>query len=372
MIYIHWPFCLSKCPYCDFNSHVFNSIDHDIWLRAYLKELERYHQLIPKYLISSIFFGGGTPSLMKPDIVEAIIQKILSLWPSERNVEITLEANPTSIELGKFQDFKNAGINRVSIGIQALNDKDLKFLGRNHTVKDSLKALEVGTSVFGNCSFDLIYARPEQTTSSWEAELKQALSYGTKHLSLYQLTIEQGTKFDVLYKRGNFVLPDESLSTEMYLLTDSLTETHGLSQYEISNYAKKGFESRHNLSYWKYQDYIGIGPGAHGRITFDEKKYATEQWRAPDQWLKCVEEKDTGDKMFLLVEEEEQFWEKLIMGLRLISGVSIPKLSDFISCSTLLPLLQEKLIECEGDILKCTPEGRLKLNSVLHYLHHLS
>ena len=350
-IYIHWPYCLSKCPYCDFNSHVAKTVDHDQWLEAYLKQIDAYQALINNRPIHSIFFGGGTPSLMEPFVVEKLIEKL-----NPQNVEITLEANPTSIEISKLKAFKNAGVNRISMGIQALNNVDLKFLGRTHSAKEALQGLETARSLFDNVSFDLIYARPHQTIDAWSQELRQALSYGTKHLSLYQLTIEDNTPFEIQYKKGRFQLPKDDLSTDLYLLTEKITQEHGLTQYEVSNYAKPSFESKHNLSYWHYQDYLGIGPGAHSRVTIDGEKWGIEQIKSPKTWLETQEE-----KRYLI---DDVWIEKIMMGLRLKKGFKL----DFSPTQSILQLVDLGLLQYENNTLSATNEGFLKLNSIIDYI----
>ena len=285
-LYIHWPFCLSKCPYCDFNSHVRQTFDEEAWQEGLLHELERYADHIKTweqpYTLQSIFFGGGTPSLMQPQTVERLIDKALQLWGRDPSLEITLEANPNSVEVQRFQALRQAGINRLSLGIQAFNDTALKQLGRQHSTQEALKALEIACDIFSRVSFDLIYARPGQTLQDWQEELIKALSFGTEHLSLYQLTIEPGTAFASLYNRGELILPDEERSADLFEMTQAVMNNSQRPAYEISNHAKKGAECRHNLTYWTYQDYIGIGPGAHGRLTCGPlKKQATRQKKTP-------------------------------------------------------------------------------------------
>ena len=350
-IYIHWPFCLSKCPYCDFNSHVAKTIDHEQWLKTYLKQIESYRFLIEQHEIHSIFFGGGTPSLMEPFVVEKILETL-----NHFHVEITLEANPTSIEIAKLNDFKKAGINRISIGIQALNDEDLTFLGRTHSAKEALKGLENAMSLFDNVSFDLIYARPNQSIEAWSKELDLALSYQPNHLSLYQLTIEEGTPFASYYQKGYFQLPHGALSTDLYEVTEQKALAYGLHQYEISNYAKPGYESKHNLSYWNYRDYLGIGPGAHSRLTLEGKKWGVEQIKSPKIWLKTQEE-----KRYCI---QDVWIEKLMMGLRLKKGFQI----DFPLSDSMIQLIELGLLSYENGFLSSTSEGFLKLNSILAYL----
>ncbi|MFO7482571.1 radical SAM family heme chaperone HemW, partial [Oceanibaculum nanhaiense] len=288
-VYVHWPFCRSKCPYCDFNSHVSASIDHARWRAALLREIDHYADRTLGRTVSSIFFGGGTPSLMEPATAAAVIEHIGKRWRLDAGVEITLEANPTSVEAALLAGFRSAGVNRVSLGVQALNDADLHFLGREHSAREALDAVAIAARLFDRFSFDLIYARPGQTVEAWEAELRQALSHAAGHISAYQLTIEEGTPFHLRHARGEFRIPDEDTGAALYEATQDVLEQAGLPAYEISNHARPGEESRHNLAYWRYADYAGIGPGAHGRLTLAQGKIATRQHRAPQIWLERVE-----------------------------------------------------------------------------------
>jgi oxygen-independent coproporphyrinogen-3 oxidase len=288
-LYVHWPFCQAKCPYCDFNSHVAARIDHARWREAYLKEIAVYAGLVPDRVLTSIFFGGGTPSLMEPETVAEVIAAARRAWPVANDLEVTLEANPTSVEAGRFAAYAEAGVSRVSLGIQALNDTDLQRLGRRHSVAEAIQAYEVARKFFNRTSFDLIYARQDQTLVDWRAELRLALDLAVDHLSLYQLTIEGGTAFGDRYAAGKLRgLPEEDLAADMYEATQDICGTAGLEGYEVSNHAKPGAESRHNLIYWRYGDYVGIGPGAHGRLTLNGQRHATEAWRAPGKWLDSV------------------------------------------------------------------------------------
>src|SRR5690348_1703472 len=293
-LYVHWPFCKSKCPYCDFNSHVRASIDEARWRAALLKDLEHYATLTRDRSVTSIFFGGGTPSLMSAETVGAVLERAAALWRCGPDIEITLEANPTSVEAERFNAFRSAGVNRVSMGVQALDDGALKFLGRGHDVKEALAALEVARQAFGRFSFDLIYARPGQTVAAWERELDGAIALAGEHLSVYQLTIEAGTAFAPAHARGDFVLPDEETQAALYEITVARLEAAGLPAYEISNHARPGAECRHNLVYCRYQDYLGIGPGAHGRVSGSDGRMATQQRRSPEAWLAAVEENRTA------------------------------------------------------------------------------
>lgn len=367
-LYIHWPFCLSKCPYCDFNSHVRASIEEDRWQEALLKELDHAARRIGSRQLTSIFFGGGTPSLMRPQTVSALINQAIKHWSTASDIEITLEANPNSVEVNRFEDLRNAGVNRISVGVQALNDIDLKKLGRQHNVKEAIKAITTAQDIFSRVSFDLIYARQDQTLEAWEQELQTALSFGTEHLSLYQLTIEPGTAFAPLYDRGELIIPEEDLAADMYELTQKLTTHAGLPSYEISNHAKTGAESRHNLSYWKYQDYAGIGPGAHGRLTLPEGKIATRQYKAPETWLKAVMAK-SGEEESLPLSPQEQAVESVMMGLRLTSGIPLSNMMPTIINPNALKILIKGgyLVQTEST-LRATPLGLLCLNAVLKQL----
>lgn len=366
-LYIHWPFCVSKCPYCDFNSFVGKSIDVALYEKAYVMELDRVFENTSNHHLQTIFFGGGTPSLMPPALTEKIIQKAKNLWQHNDDLEITLEANPSTAEINRFQNFKNAGINRLSIGIQSFEQESLAFLGRNHNAKEGIAAIELAQKIFDRVSFDLIYARPNQTLEAWEDELSFAFQLGTSHLSLYQLTIEPGTAFAPRYDRGEIVLPDEELSADLYLATLDMTETANLPYYEVSNFSRSGLESQHNLIYWRYKDYVGIGPGAHGRYYKAKDKIATEQHRAPDIWLKAALEKRNGDHRVTLISKKEQERERLMMGLRLREGMTYDD-------NTFLDKNRLNLLEGQGDIIlqdnhmALTTNGMLRLNGILRYL----
>jgi oxygen-independent coproporphyrinogen-3 oxidase len=322
-IYIHWPFCDAKCPYCDFNSFVSQSIDHDAWRKAYLSEISRYAAEFPDRVLHSVYFGGGTPSLMKVETVAAVLDFISQHWRLSNDVEVTLEANPSSVEIDRFQGYQVAGVNRVSLGVQALNDADLKKLGRIHSVKEAYKALDVAARVFSRTSFDLIYARQDQSLEAWEAELNQALTMANGHLSLYQLTIEPGTAFGDRYKRGRLAgLPSEDLSADMFEETRDICAQAGMHRYEVSNYAHPGDESRHNHVYWKYGDYIGIGPGAHGRLTdAPGQRWATETPTSPKVWLDAALNTVGTPEKRTLLSATEQSTEMLLIGLRLSEGI---------------------------------------------------
>ncbi len=368
-LYIHWPFCEAKCPYCDFNSHVAREIDHNRWLRAYLSELDRVASETAGRVLNTVFFGGGTPSLMTPETVAEILVRVRELWPTANDMEITLEANPGSVESGKFIDFEQGGVNRVSIGIQALNDRDLRRLGRLHTVSEARAAFEVARNTFDRVSFDLIYARQDQTLDDWMSELNEALSMAVDHLSLYQLTVENGTAFGDRYAHGKLRgLPAEDLAASMYERTQDLCGAQGKNSYEVSNFADPGSESRHNLIYWRYGDYAGIGPGAHARLTLGGQRYAIENWRAPMKWL-TEAERGNGESSREPIDSSSQATELLLMGLRLDEGVDLRRyeaLSKRILAGRRVDtLLEIGLICVQNQRLTVTPAGRVLLNSVL-------
>jgi oxygen-independent coproporphyrinogen-3 oxidase len=377
-IYIHWPFCQSKCPYCDFNSHVAQSIDHENWRNAYRIEIEHYAKLLPERTIRSIFFGGGTPSLMEAKTVGEILEYIKRYWQWDNNIEITLEANPSSVEAQKFADFKAAGVNRLSLGVQSLDDEALKFLGRKHDAGEARRAIALASRYFPRFSFDLIYARKNQTGEAWRRELKEALSLAGEHLSLYQLTIEPGTQFHTLAQRERLTSADEETAT-LYELTQDILNKAGLPAYEISNHARPGAESRHNLAYWHYEDYIGIGPGAHGRYRLGGRRYATEDHRAPELWLARIKDQGHGLRLCDPIELEIAQREALMMGLRLASGIELADWhkkfgADLIAESGLISPEKIKRLNDEGYIvngaetLKATSAGLQRLNAVLAFL----
>lgn len=375
-VYIHWPFCKAKCPYCDFNSHVRDKVDHNDWKNAYLKELRHYRELTGERHIESVFFGGGTPSLMEASTVQAVIDEIASLWGIPQGTEITLEANPTSVETDKLRAFKAAGVNRVSLGVQALRDADLKMLGRQHSAAEAIAAVKMAAQVFDRFSFDLMYARPDQTVSAWKQELSEGLDYAGAHMSLYQLTIEEGTQFHTLYQRGDLKIPDEDTGADLFELTQEMMEARGMPAYEISNHAKLGDESRHNLVYWKYRDYAGIGPGAHGRLTLNGEKFATRAHRAPEKWLELVAAQNHGAHPFEAIDQAQRAREMLMMGLRLSEGVDIQafraevggELSSFINHDRTKLMEQEGFIEQTATSFRATPAGRQRLNTLLSAL----
>ncbi|WP_395394849.1 radical SAM family heme chaperone HemW [Novosphingobium sp. BL-8A] len=322
-LYIHWPFCLAKCPYCDFNSHVRERVEHDRWQAGLLADMRHEHEVAGGEPLSSIFFGGGTPSLMPPALVARLLDEAQKLWGFAEGIEITLEGNPSSVEAANYAALADAGVNRVSLGLQALDNETLRFLGRLHDASEGLKALEVAQQRFSRVSFDLIYARPGQTLDAWQAELAHALSYGTGHLSLYQLTIEPGTKFATMVRQHQFEPLDEDACADMFALTREMTASAGLPAYEISNHARPGEESRHNLTYWRYQDYCGIGPGAHGR----RGGVATTRHRKPENWLEAIDSHAHGINETRDLGRREQASEAMLMGLRLDEGVDLDSLA---------------------------------------------
>ena len=369
-IYIHWPFCAAKCPYCDFNSHVRNNIDQKQWLRSYLSEINRVSKNTSSRVLDSVFFGGGTPSLIEPWVINDILNEIQKHWTTKDNFEVTLEANPGSVDAKNFKAYRSAGVNRISMGIQSLNEKDLKALGRTHTVKEALSAFEIAQQNFTAVSFDLIYARQNQNLEQWEMELNQALDLGASHMSLYQLTIEQGTAFGDRYNRGLLKgLPSDDISAELYDITSKLCEGRGFSAYEVSNYAQEGSESLHNLVYWRYGDYIGIGPGAHGRLTIDGKRYATETFLSPEEWLTKVDNQGSGESCLSELSQEQQATEMVMMGLRLNEGVNFKRFENLSGSSfseeKLSFLKSIQLIEQKKGNIIATFSGRKVLNSVL-------
>ena len=368
-LYVHWPFCQAKCPYCDFNSHVVAQIDQKAWQEAYLIEIERIGAETQGRVLRSVFFGGGTPSLMDPDVVDAILSKVRATWSMANNIEVTLEANPTSVEAGRFAGYRDAGVNRVSMGVQALNDRDLKALGRLHSAREAMQAFDIARDVFDRVSFDLIYARQDQSLADWKVELGMALGLAVDHLSLYQLTIEDGTAFGDRYAAGKLRgLPDDDRAADMYALTQDVCGTAGFAGYEVSNHARSGDESIHNQIYWRYGDYAGIGPGAHGRLTLDGQRYATEAPSAPVGWLSQVRKSGNGDLQRIALKPDEQFAEFLLMGMRLSEGVDLQRYPDEQSgflLNNINSLVKLGMVELTNQRLKVTPHGRPVLNAVL-------
>lgn len=372
-LYLHWPFCQSKCPYCDFNSHVAASIDQKRWQRAYLAEIDRVAAETPGRVLQSVFFGGGTPSLMDPDLVAALLDRIRISWPQTNDWEVTLEANPGSVEAGRFRGFAEAGVNRISMGIQALNDADLRKLGRLHSVAEARRAFDIARNTFDRVSFDLIYARQDQTLSGWHAELREALSMAVDHLSLYQLTIEDGTAFGDRFSKGGLKgLPNDELSAEMYELTQDVCEAAGLAAYEVSNHAALGMQSKHNLIYWRGGDYIGIGPGAHGRLTLNGTRWATEAPRAPGDWLRHVETGVPGELPRDIVSGADRALEYLMMGLRLNDGIDLARYQTIaglsLNANKINGLVDIGVLRATEVGIAATAKGRLVLNAVIREL----
>lgn len=375
-LYIHWPFCASKCPYCDFNSHVNEHVDQNEWREALLQDLAYVGNQTKGRRLTSVFFGGGTPSLMPPKTTQALIDALSTYWELDAHLEISLEGNPNSIEVDKYRAFKSAGINRVSVGIQSLRQPSLSFLGRLHTSSESKRALEITRSLFDKSSFDLIYALPGQTLKEWEAELKDALELAQGHLSLYQLIIEPGTAFFTRHQRGEFSLPAEDVSADMFSLTTQIMQEHGYEHYEVSNFAKPSHRCRHNLTYWHYDDYVCVGPGAHGRVNLEGKKYAVRNHRAPDVYLEHVRKNGHGQKLSESITQSDQIIEHLMMNLRLNDGISIRDFHqkhgvDLVSLwpdSLLQSLKRESLISYSASTFRVTPEGMIKLDGILKIL----
>ena len=371
-LYIHWPFCLSKCPYCDFNSHVWREVDQPRWRQALLVEMRAAHARAPDRAVDTVFFGGGTPSLMPPETVDALIREADRLWGLSCRAEITLEANPTSIEAERFRAYAEAGVNRVSMGAQALNDADLRALGRTHSVAEARAAFDIARSAFDRVSFDLIYARSGQTRAAWAAELREAIAMAVDHLSLYQLTIEPGTRFAELHARGKLVIPEDEPAAALYETTQEICEAAGMPAYEVSNHARPGAESRHNLIYWRYGDYAGIGPGAHGRLTGSAGRLATETLRDPAAWMARVEAQGDGLSAVEPVAPQEQAAEMLMMGLRLREGVDLDRFARLagapIAETRLAPLIEDGFVSVDGSRLRATATGRPVLNALLRAL----
>ena len=370
-VYVHWPFCAAKCPYCDFNSHVrHNAVDQSLFVQAYDREIAHMASLAPGRTVTSIFFGGGTPSLMGPASVEAILKSISKHWRVADDAEVSLEANPSSVEAGRFRGYRAAGVNRVSLGVQSLDDKQLRFLGRLHSAEEARKAIALAREIFPRLSFDLIYARPGQKIAEWEEELRQAIALAADHLSLYQLTIEQGTPFFDLQTRGKLKIPDSDNAADLYEATREVTSHAGLPAYEISNHAARDAECRHNLVYWRYQDYAGIGPGAHGRLTIDGAKTATAAHANPEEWWQAAMSGEHGlvERETLLAEEAGD--EMLLMGLRLREGIDLKRYEKF-SGRELNPariefLRSKGFVEMSSDRrLRATPAGFLVLDAVV-------
>jgi putative oxygen-independent coproporphyrinogen III oxidase len=369
-VYVHWPFCKAKCPYCDFNSHVrHGGVDAMDFARALAQELKHMRALSGPRALDSVFFGGGTPSLMPPQAVDHVLRTIDELWGLNDLAEVTLEANPTSIEAENFNGYRAAGVNRVSVGVQALDDADLAKLGRQHSVEEALTAFRLARDIFPRVSFDLIYARPGQSLAAWEAELARALNEAAGHMSLYQLTIEPGTAYHDLYHAGKLTIPDDDHAAGLFELTQEMTQAAGLRAYEVSNHALPGQESRHNLIYWRYGDYAGAGPGAHGRITTPQTKLALSTLKDPEIWRRNVAEQGHAITERAELSASDQGFEYLIMGLRLTEGISLNRYASLngqtIPEPRIATLLAEGMITHHGDRIAATPAGRRVLNALI-------
>lgn len=368
---MHWPFCAAKCPYCDFNSHVRSEIDEARWADAIARELQYFAELQgrDRPQVETVFFGGGTPSLMRGASVALVLETMAQLWPVSADVEVTLESNPASADAERFRDYRAAGVNRLSLGVQALDDSALKQLGRLHDVAEASAALALAMANFERVSLDLIYARPEQTAEQWRAELREALAFGTEHLSLYQLTIEPNTPFATLARNGELVVPAEPAAVELYEITQELTQAAGVPAYEISNHARPGAECRHNLLYWRYGDYAGVGPGAHSRLTLNGERVAFSTERLPERWQRAVETVGHGFVERQEITTEEAANEQLLMNLRLAEGMALAPFEKrwgvALDRDSLATLHQRKLLEPDSGRVRATPEGRLVLNSVI-------
>lgn len=368
-LYVHWPFCASKCPYCDFNSHVATAIDQRAWLEAYRAEIVRVAAETPGRVLRSIFFGGGTPSLMEPEVVAGVIDAARAGWGFANDIEITMEANPGSVERGRFGGYADAGVNRLSMGVQALNDIDLRRLGRLHSAAEARAAFDVARACFDRVSFDLIYARQDQSRAAWMAELREALEMAVDHLSLYQLTVEEGTAFGARAAAGGLKgLPDDDVAADMYLETQEICELYGLPAYEVSNHAREGSESRHNLVYWRQGDWAGIGPGAHGRLTLNGTRWATEAPRTPGAWLQAVRE-GSGEVPRMAVPQDEQATEYLLMSMRLAEGMDMARHARLAGRSLpekeVADLVEMGLVTVVDGRLRATATGRPVLNAIL-------
>lgn len=370
-IYVHWPFCTAKCPYCDFNSHVRSRVDEDGWIDAIVRELEwvATEQGAERPIVETVFFGGGTPSLMQGASVQRTLDTIARLWRTANDVEVTLEANPASADAARFRDYRAAGVNRLSLGMQALNDRDLKMLGRLHDVAEARAALKLAMANFDRVSLDLIYARPDQTLDEWRDELREALAFGTEHLSLYQLTIEPATPFYQLHRSGALKIPGEGLAADLFELTQELTTAAGRPAYEISNHARPGSEARHNLLYWRYGTYAGVGPGAHGRLELDGKRIATETEKLPERWRELVARTGNGLIEKTPIAPSDAAREQLLMNLRLSEGLDLAAFHDrwdvCVNKERIAALVEQGLLRLDGQKLSVTARGRLLLNSVI-------
>jgi putative oxygen-independent coproporphyrinogen III oxidase len=375
-VYIHWPFCLSKCPYCDFNSHVRDKVDQARWRAALLTEIEHAAASGPHRPVTSVFFGGGTPSLMPPETAAAVIEKICDCWGFAEDIEITTEANPTSVEVDNFRALADVGVNRLSLGVQSLDNTVLEFLGREHSAAEAIEAIEAAATHFERYSFDLIYARPEQTLADWRRELDKALTLAGSHLSLYQLTIERGTPFHGLWHQGRLTPLNEDRAAEMFTETRAWLADVGLPAYETSNHGAPGSECRHNLLYWRYQDYVGIGPGAHGRVTVDGEKFAVERRKLPERWLEAVERDGHGTRNQVALTTKDRLVEMVIMGLRTAEGILDTRFQEtaggsfrtLLNTDALDEFTEEGLIETDPTCLRVTEAGQLHLNTLIERL----
>jgi putative oxygen-independent coproporphyrinogen III oxidase len=372
-LYIHWPFCQSKCPYCDFNSHVATRVDQSRWLTAFQSEIDRTGALTQGRILNTVFFGGGTPSLMEAATVQGILDRVRATWTLANDIEITLEANPGSVEAARFEGYAKAGVNRVSLGIQSLDPEDLRRLGRMHTVDEATEAIAIAQATFDRVSIDLIYARQNQTLPAWRDELNRALDFGTSHLSLYQLTIEDGTAFGQMYAKNLLRgLPEEDLSADMFELTQEITRAAGLPAYEVSNHARPGDESRHNLIYWRMGDYAGIGPGAHGRLTLESGRLATEAERQPTPWLTNTLAQPGSAETTGRLSPEDRASEYLMFALRLREGASLSRFAA-LSGAPLAPAALAEMVSLgflhqNGDLIRTTETGVMMLNGILRAL----
>lgn len=370
-VYIHWPFCAAKCPYCDFNSHVRHQpVDQERFAKAFATELATMRARTGPREVTSIFIGGGTPSLMKPETVGAVLDAVAKNWTVPAGIEVTLEANPSSVEAERFRGYRAAGVNRVSLGVQALNDADLRFLGRLHNVEEALHAIGLAREIFPRLSFDLIYARPNQTPEAWASELEEAIGHAADHLSLYQLTIEDGTPFSKLYAAHKFEIPDPDHAADLYAVTQEITSAHGLPAYEISNHARPGAESRHNLTYWRYGEYVGVGPGAHGRFVENGTRIVTIAEKMPESWADLVEREGHGIVDGEVLSRSEEADEFLLMGLRLVEGIDLERYERLsgrgLSSSRLSILQEEGLVSSIGNSrLRATPSGMIVLDALV-------
>ena len=370
-VYLHWPFCAAKCPYCDFNSHVRHQPpDQARFAQAFRRELEHFRARTGPREVTSIFIGGGTPSLMEPATVGALLDTVSELWTVPNGIEVTLEANPSSVEAGRFRGYRGAGVNRVSLGVQALNDPDLRFLGRLHDVAEAKRAIGLARDIFPRLSFDLIYARPGQTIAAWETELAEAIDLAADHLSLYQLTIEEGTRFHALHAAGKLVMPGPDLAADLYQATQAVTAARGLPAYEISNHAKPGAESRHNLVYWRYGEYVGAGPGAHGRFVDGTRRIVTFTEKMPETWANLVEATGHGIVGGEILDRSEEADEFLMMGLRLVEGIDLVRYEAMarrpLSPARIAILREEGLVEPVGNSrLRATATGMIVLDALV-------